>query len=263
MTQRTNWLQLVLHTDEESEYGGTHQHRLDWLGRMTSFLSMGLVGFVVIASGVGIADARPAVEQATMELRERVRAAQQSATAAEQSYRQARIGLRSTQAAVRPDLTGELREALDRQTIAAAYIGMAGPGLVVTIEDAEKPLFSGTTNLGQVIDRDLQHVVNGLWRAGAEAISVNNVRLTGRTSIRNAGATILVDYRPVTAPYRIRALGDAARLTSRFKATPEWSELQQLRDRYGIRWAVAANQSLQVPAGASTLPRIAEAGGDA
>lgn len=261
MTHRTNWLQLVLHAESESEYAGVHQHRVDWLGRLTSFISMMVVGFVVVASGIGIATARPSVEAATIELRERVRAAQESAVRTETEYAQARAALRATQAAVRPDLTGEIRVELDRQSVAAAYVGMRGPGLVLTIDNSTTPLFSGTTDLGQVIDRDLQQVVNGLWRAGAEAISINNIRLTARTSIRNAGATILVDYRPVSAPFRIRAIGDSVRLTNKFKSTPEWKELQQLRDRYGIRWEVSAQSKLRVPAGASTLPRVAIAGG--
>lgn len=265
MNQRTDWLQLVLHVDERSEYADvrTHRHRVDWLGRTTSFLSMGTVGFVVIAAALGIANSRPAVEQATKALRTRVESAQAAAAAAERDYRLAREQLKVTQDAVRPDIGGELAAELDRQSMASAYVGLEGPGLVLTLENSQKPTFSGTTDLGQVIDRDVQHAVNGLWQAGAEAIAVNGIRLTGRTSIRNAGATILVDYRPVSPPYRIQAIGDAPRLLKQFKQSPEWKELQTLRDRYRIRWAIAADQQLQLAAGASTLPNQALAGGGA
>lgn len=265
MNLRTDWLQLVLHVDERSEYSDvrTHRHRVDWLGRTTSFLSMTAVGFVVIAAALGIASSRPAVEAATKALRNRVESAQAAAAVAERNYRDARQQLKLTQDAVRPDIGGELAQALDVQTVASAYVGVSGPGVVLTLDNASKPTFSGTTDLGQVIDRDLQHAVNGLWQAGAEAVSVNGVRLTGRTSIRNAGATILVDYRPVTAPYRIEAVGDAPRLLKLLKQTAEWNELQTLRDRYRIRWGIAADQQLQLAAGASTLPNQAIAGGDA
>lgn len=264
MNQRTDWLQLVLHVDERSEYADarTHHHRVDWLGRTTSFLSMATVGFVVIAAALSIANSRPAVEAATSALRTRVEAAQAAAAAAERDYRFARDQLTLTQAAVRPDIGGALAANLDRQSLSAAYVGLVGAGLVVTLENSTKPTFSGTTDLGQVIDRDVQHVVNGLWKAGAEAIAVNGVRLTGRTSIRNAGATILVDYRPVVPPYRIEAIGDAPRMLKQLKGTTEWNELQTLRDRYRIRWAIASKERLQVSAGASTLPNQANAGGD-
>lgn len=262
MSKPTNWLQLVLHDEGQSEYADvkTHRHRADVIGKFTSLVSMGVVGFVVVASAAGLAESRPAVADANAELRARVVVAQEAAAVAEVGYRRARALLRSTQAAIRPDIGGELSAELDRQSVVAAYVGLQGPGLTMTVEDSEQPTFSGTTDLGQVIDRDLQQVVNGLWRSGAEAISINGIRLTTRTSIRNAGNTILVDYRPVAAPYRIRALGESARLLREFKRTPEWNDLQQLRDRYGIRWGIAASRSLQVPAGVSTLPKLATAG---
>lgn len=264
MNQRTNWLQLVLHDEGQSEYADvkSHHHRVDLLGKVTSLVSMGLVGFVVVASAVGLAESRPAVADANASLRQRVVEAQAAAATAEVDYRRARALLRATQAAIRPDIGGELSALLDQQTVVAAYVGLQGPGLTLTVDNSEQPTFSGTTDLGQVIDRDLQQAVNGLWRAGAEAISINGIRLTSRTSIRNAGSTILVDYRPVTPPYRIRALGASADLSRDFRQTPEWTELQQLRDRYGIRWGIAASRSLQVPAGVSTLPKLATAGGD-
>lgn len=264
MTRRTDWLQLVLHVDERSEYADvrTHHHRVDWLGRITSFFSMASVGLVVVAAAFGIANARPAVEEATKALRTRVQVAQSAAVIAERDYNTARRLLETTQDAVRPDIGGELARKLDRETWASAYAEVSGPGIRVTVDNADKPTFSGTTDLGKVIDRDLQHLVNGLWQSGAEAISINGVRLTGRTSIRNAGATILVDYRPVAAPYNVAAVGDPARLLKSFKRTPEWNELQTLRDRYRIRWAIVANTRLRLPAGASTLPNLATAGGD-
>lgn len=263
MIGRTNWLELVLHVDGRSEYSdvGEHHHRVDWLSRTTSFVSLAMVGFVVVAAALGIAKSRPAVAEATKALRVRVESAQAAGAAAEREFRLARERLRETQDAVRPDVGGELTSQLDVQANASAYIGLRGPGIELTLENSEKPLFNGTTDLGQVIDRDLQHVVNGLWRAGAEGVAINGIRLTGRASIRNAGRTILVDYRPVTAPYRIVAVGDADVVLKRFKQTAEWTELESLRDRYRIRWAIAAVPRVQLAAGASTLPNLATAGG--
>src|SRR5207302_160556 len=63
------------------------------------------------------------------------------------------------------------------------------------------------TNPGLVLDRDLQDVANELWHDGAEAIAINGQRLTATTTIRAAGGAILVDFRPVTAPYQVSAIG--------------------------------------------------------
>ena len=53
-----------------------------------------------------------------------------------------------------------------------------------------------------MIAQDLQIVVNGLWDAGAEAISVNGQRLTSKSAIRFAGQAILVNYRPADPALR-------------------------------------------------------------
>ena len=63
-------------------------------------------------------------------------------------------------------------------------------------------------------DRDVRGVVNELWPDGAEAIAVNDVRLTPDRAIRFAGEAVLVDFQPITSPYMIGAIGDADELTT-------------------------------------------------
>ena len=90
---------------------------------------------------------------------------------------------------------------------------VSGPGVSVTVTDVaasaapnagSRPQgqLSGT---GQASDRDLQTVVNALWAAGAQAITVGGVRLGPQTAIRTAGQTILVDFQPLSSPYVISA----------------------------------------------------------
>lgn len=259
-TLHRDWLGLVLQADGIAEYrdASSHHHRGDLLGKSLSVASMMLVGFVVVSSAIGIARSRPQVTAERDALRTRVVAEQQLTSEAESRYNSARELLRVTQDAVRPDLNGALAKSLDVQGMAAAFTAVQGPGLVVTLDNSKRPTFSGTTDLGRVIDRDVQHVVNGLWAAGAEAVSVNDVRLTARTSIRNAGSAILVDYKPVSVPLHIRAIGNAGAMTQKFKSLPEWSELTQLQDRYRIRWSVTSAKGLVVPAGTSVLPTTAQ-----
>ena len=65
---------------------------------------------------------------------------------------------------------------------------------------------------GRVYDRDLQDVVNALWLAGAEAMSINGQRLTAATAIRSAGEAILVNSRPLSPPSLVHAIGNPAPL---------------------------------------------------
>ena len=58
----------------------------------------------------------------------------------------------------------------------------------------------------EVLDTDLQKLVNGLWEAGAEAISINGQRLTNLSTIRQAGGAITVNARSLRPP--VRRLGD-------------------------------------------------------
>ena len=69
-----------------------------------------------------------------------------------------------------------------------------GPGLRLTIDDAPNDQVSGPGGSdGRILDIDLQQVVNGLWSAGAEAVSVNGERLTALTAIRGADKSITVN----------------------------------------------------------------------
>jgi len=263
MTAHKDWLRLVLDADGLSDYRDTamHHHRVDWLGRALLLVSMATVGFIVVAAGVGIAQSRPQVTAERDHLRASVVAEQKRAAQAESQYLAAQAALRSTQDAVRPDLDGALAASLDAQGIAAGFVAMRGPGVLLVLDDAKQPTFSGTTDLGRVIDRDVQHATNALWAAGAEAISINGIRLTARTSIRNAGNAILVDYQPVSTPIEIRALGNTKSMSTRFRTLAEWDELAQLRDRYRVQWSFTTHTRLGVPAGTSTLPTIAHAEG--
>lgn len=259
-----DWVQLILEADGLRDYRdiAQHHHRVDWVGRALSAVAMGAVGFIVVAAAMGIAQSRPQVTAEQDELRARVLTEQQRTAEVEARYLAARASLKDTQEAIRPDLDGELATSLDAQGVAAAYVALRGPGVRIELSNSKTPTFVGTTDLGRVIDRDVQHVVNALWAAGAEAISVDGIRLTSRTAIRNAGSAILVDYQPVSTPIEIRALGSKATMSSRFRSLDEWDELAQLRDRYGIQWSFTTHNRLTVPAGTSTLPTHAKAEGN-
>ncbi len=95
-------------------------------------------------------------------------------------------------------------------------------------------------------------MVNALWAAGAEAVSINDQRLGTTSAIRFAGEAVLVDFRPVTNPYEIRAIGDPETLSARFLASPEVGNLALISESFGLRFDFAKADDLTLPA-ASTL----------
>jgi len=92
-------------------------------------------------------------------------------------------------------------------------------------------------------------VVNALWAAGAEAVGINGLRLGPTTAIRFAGEAVLVDFRPVTSPYLVSAVGDPETLRERFLTSPEVAALAAISESFGLRFEFAQEDELSLPAG--------------
>src|SRR4029077_10706592 len=66
---------------------------------------------------------------------------------------------------------------LEKARIQSGLAQLTGPGLVFKLEDAGGAVGNGNTE-GLVTSRDVRTIVQELWLAGAEAISVNEERVT-------------------------------------------------------------------------------------
>jgi uncharacterized protein YlxW (UPF0749 family) len=154
----------------------------------------------------------------------------------------------------------ELAARAEELAVAAGEVPVSGPGLQMTLTDATAvDTGSGAgdprttvSDDGRVLDSDVQLAVNGLWEAGAEAVSINGRRLTVLSAIRSAGEAILVDFRPLVPPYVISAIGDPSTLQSRFTAGDAAGRLQDLRNNYGMGYDLAPVAKLDLP-GAGTV----------
>jgi uncharacterized protein YlxW (UPF0749 family) len=161
----------------------------------------------------------------------------------------------------------QLAERTQLLELLTAQTPVTGPGLQITLADAPSssagsgtdPRQGTTADQGRVLDRDLQSVVNGLWAAGAEAVSVNGQRLTARSAIRYAGQAILVDFRPLVPPYVVSAIGDSAGLQTRFAGGDAGAYLQALRDNYGVQAAIVPSANLKLPGAGGSSTRFAHA----
>ncbi len=133
----------------------------------------------------------------------------------------------------------------DRAGALAGYTPVVGEGVVVTLGNAP----DGSAD-GVVRDEDLATLVDGFWAAGAEAITVNNIRLTATSGIRTAGSAILIHDRSLRPPYRIEVVGDMNTLQSRFVETSSGVAFLGLRSRYGFSLKMDNDSSLRLPAAA-------------
>ncbi len=121
----------------------------------------------------------------------------------------------------------------------AGLMPMRGPGLVVTLNDAQRdaqgrfPRDASPDDL-VVHQQDIQAVINALWSAGAEGIQMQDQRIVATSAPRCVGNTLLLNGRTYSPPYVISAVGDAAGMQAALASAP----LVTLYKRYAIRFGL-------------------------
>jgi uncharacterized protein YlxW (UPF0749 family) len=239
--------------------------------RATAVLAVGLllVGFVLAAAYRGTIRQAPDSERARQAL---VRDVQDGSALSDALQRRAEALsgqlVRERDAALTTSRAGDRASAeVRRLEEAAAQRPVRGPGIAVVVGDARSAEQVDPTtgrrvtvpadDNGRLRDRDLQSLVNALWAAGAEAVSVGGERLAPTTTIRAAGEAILVDLRPVQSPYAIDAVGDPATLLPRFADSDAARRFQSYTGLYGIQFTVREAAGLSLPAATSPDLRYA------
>ncbi|MBU3091517.1 DUF881 domain-containing protein [Clostridium sp. CM028] len=112
-----------------------------------------------------------------------------------------------------------LYKELEETRILTGQIEVEGQGIIVYIDPKSDIFGSNTENQQAINDVDLAHIVNELNSVGAEAISINDIRLTTRSGIRNAGNAIIINDERISYSKRvtIKAIGDKTRLEGAIK----------------------------------------------
>ncbi|MGD8190031.1 DUF881 domain-containing protein [Brevibacillus ginsengisoli] len=111
---------------------------------------------------------------------------------------------------------GVLKE-LEAARMLAGVVQVEGPGLVVTLQDNPNAANSGDVTKYIVHEGDIRRVVNELFAAGAEGISINNQRLVSNSAIRCVGPTVIVNGVKSAAPFVITAIGDPITMENALK----------------------------------------------
>lgn len=141
-------------------------------------------------------------------------------------------------------LTEIMGKELETLRIALGLKAMRGPGVLVRVEDP-KTQPKGGTNPIVVTYQDLVAVINELWAAGAEAISLNGQRLTAATGISQVGGTVVVDLQRLHGPFVIVALGDPATMEGALNI--RGGLVESLR-ALGLTISISRRDNLTVPA---------------
>lgn len=126
-----------------------------------------------------------------------------------------------------------------------------GPGLVVTLQDAQRdangrfPRDASPDDL-VVHQQDIQAVLNALWSAGAEAIQMQDQRVIGTSVPRCVGNTLLLNGRTYSPPYTITAIGNAAAMQAALAAAPLVILYKQYVVRFGLGYREEVKPDVQI-----------------
>ncbi|MDR1961980.1 MAG: DUF881 domain-containing protein [Gracilibacteraceae bacterium] len=147
-------------------------------------------------------------------------------------------------------------EQMDAARLNAGQAEMTGPGIRIILDDAAERENTGYGNY-VIHEEYLRQLVNVLWSGGAEAIAINDQRVTGQTEIFCSGAFIQINGVRQSPPYRIVALGNQSDLRAALQFY-FWDQLGYYQQQYGItRELEIPTQPLTVPAAKSRAIRFA------
>lgn len=104
----------------------------------------------------------------------------------------------------------ESEQILDKElaetNLLAGNTDVKGEGVLITLTDSDESTITST---------DLLELVNELRYAGAEAISINDIRITQNSYIATVNGTLIrIDLQRVTSPYVVKAIGNQTYLSS-------------------------------------------------
>lgn len=133
----------------------------------------------------------------------------------------------------------------------AGLVPMRGPGLVVTLTDAQRdangrfPRDASPDDL-VVHQQDMQAVLNAMWSGGAEAIQMQDQRLIATSAPRCVGNTLLLHGRTYSPPYTVTAIGDVSKMQSALAAAPLVTLYKQYVVRFGLGYTEQPRSEVDV-----------------
>lgn len=151
-------------------------------------------------------------------------------------------------------LLKDLNQRLEHARIAAGLIPLEGTGIVLRLEDSIQPAPPDGNDRDYLVSaQDIRIVVDELWQAGAEAISVSTERITTTSAVIDIGGSVLVNSAYLAPPYHVTALGPPD-LFDRLSASNGFVDFVRARaERFGIRLSFATPESVEMPAFAGTV----------
>lgn len=215
--------------------------------RATTAVGALLVGFLLVTGLTAGRQAALEQDARKTELIALIHARQDRAAALSTQLEQLRSDVAAAEQSIASAAGPSLNAQLAEIEAVTGLTGLRGPGIQVTLSDAEGTCSTGREEDCRIQDVDLQLATNNLWAAGAEGVAINGERVIATTAIRSAGSSVLINYRVLTSPYVVQAVGNSTTLHDGFLATTLAEDFEIWRDVFGLGFSVAAADEVELP----------------
>ncbi|MBU5482980.1 DUF881 domain-containing protein [Clostridium sp. MSJ-11] len=147
----------------------------------------------------------------------------------------------------RDKIIEEINNELTENKELIGYSELEGPGIKITLMDATTEFVNDPFEYESrlIHDRDMINVVNDLASAGAEAISINGIRLIPSSGIFCNGAFLRINGIQISAPFYINVIGNKEALKSYMLAEENYLRILMFRE---IQVEVTEEENVRVPA---------------
>lgn len=145
-----------------------------------------------------------------------------------------------------------LEEKIKEKNLAIGLTEVTGTGVKIVLQDSNMTVTNNPfINVSDLLvhDGDLMQVVNELFNAGAEAVSINGQRIVTTTAIECDGNVIKVNGTKIGAPFEITAIGYPEQLAG---LSRPGGYLEILESR-GITVTLTKQNSVKIPKYAGTI----------
>lgn len=172
----------------------------------------------------------------------------------ERAARVATVRAEIYQAQAGTDAGAQLRTLREQREALAAPAGLTsvhGPAVRVELEDA--PHEGDALPEGYTVDdvvvhqQDVQGVVNALWAAGAEAMTIQDQRVISTSAVRCVGNTLILQGRVYSPPFVITAIGDIEGLQQGLQRDPTVATYRDYVQRLGLGYRVSTLADVTMP----------------
>ena len=119
-----------------------------------------------------------------------------------------------TQASAASEIDNSVKDQIKKNSKLLGLTEVKGSGIIIKLDDNREVNAEDVIDISSYVvhDGDLLHIVNELFNAGADAISINGKRIVQTTAIMCDGNIIRINDEIVGVPIEIKAIGYPERL---------------------------------------------------